>query len=212
MAWSVSFCPISIILQRLFSLYEPVVSKASNPYLGIEFRQDNEFLYLGIARNDEGWRELCSLLTESSLTGEPLPKEAPELQHCYIIYRKLPKGVELLRDYEYAGVRPEEVNHLYSSYLKNYPDKLVIFSPVTFADQDGFKAHKLLRCIDLNIVIGKLDAKDCAKSSEIFYPKGHLENVFQQYPHIIANTQHILDNLPHRDGSKQISQSSYFYR
>jgi DNA polymerase III alpha subunit len=62
---------------------------------------------------------------------------------------------------------------------------------VTFADQDGFKAHKLLRCIDLNIVIGKLDAKDCAKSSEIFYPKGHLENVFQQYPHIIANTQHI---------------------
>ncbi|MBK7698993.1 MAG: DNA polymerase III subunit alpha [Saprospiraceae bacterium] len=164
------------------------------PILGIEFRQDNEFLYLGIARNDEGWRELCSLLTVSSISGEPLPKEAPELQHCYIIYRKLPKGVELLRDYEYAGIRPEEVNHLYSSYLKNYPDKLVIFSPVTFADQDGFKAHKLLRCIDLNIVIGKLDAKDCAKSSEVFFPKGHFENVFQQYPHIIANTQHILDN------------------
>jgi DNA-directed DNA polymerase III PolC len=163
------------------------------PILGIEFRQDGEFLYLGIARNDEGWRELCSLLTESSLTGEPLPKEAPELNHCYIVYRKLPKGVELLRDYEYAGVRPEEVNQLYSSYLRNYPDKLVVFSPVTFVDQDGFKAHKLLRCIDLNIVIGKLEAKDCAKSSEVFYPAGHIEKVYEQYPHILANTQRILD-------------------
>jgi DNA polymerase III alpha subunit len=78
-------------------LYRACRAEGIKPILGIEFRQDNEFLYLGIARNDEGWRELCSLLTESSLTGEPLAKEAPELQHCYIIYRKLPKGVELLQ-------------------------------------------------------------------------------------------------------------------
>jgi DNA polymerase-3 subunit alpha len=164
------------------------------PILGIEFRHEGEFLYLGIAKNDEGWRELCALLTESSLSGEPLPKEAPEFHHCYIIYRRLPKGVELLRDYEYAGIRPEEVNHLYSSYLRNYPERLVVFSPVTFAGEDGFKAHKLLRCIDLNIVIGKLDAKHCAKSSEMFYHVEEISKKFEQYPHIIENTRRILDD------------------
>lgn len=164
------------------------------PILGIEFRQKGSFLYLGIAKNDEGWRELCTLLTESSLSGQPLPAEAPEFQHCYIIYRKLPKGVELLRDYEYVGVRPEEVNKLYSSYLKNYPHKLVAFSPVTFTDQDGFKAHKLLRCIDLNIVIGKLDPHQCAKSTEVFYPVDTLKASYKAYPDILVNTQKILDS------------------
>jgi DNA-directed DNA polymerase III PolC len=163
------------------------------PILGIEFRQDGEFLYLGIARNDEGWRELCALLTESSISGEPLPKEAPELEHCYIVYRKLPKGVELLRDYEYAGVRPEEVNQLYSSYLRNYPDKLVAFAPLTFVNEDGYKAHKLLRCIDLNIVISKLDARDCAKASETPAHVDALTQAYAAYPHIIANTRVILD-------------------
>lgn len=164
------------------------------PVLGIEFRQDGSFLYLGIAKNDEGWRELCTLLTESSLSGQPLPAEAPALQHCYVIYRKLPKGIELLRDYEYVGVRPEEVNKLYSSYLKNYPHKLVAFSPVTFADEDGFKAHKLLRCIDLNIVIGKLEPHQHAKSGEVFYPLEKIGAMYEAYPHISANTQKILDS------------------
>lgn len=164
------------------------------PILGIEFRQNGTFLYLGIAQNDEGWRELCTLLTESSISGEPLPKEAPELKHCYIIYRQLPKGVELLNDYEYVGVRPEEVNHLYSSYLKNYLHKLVIFSPITFADKESYKAHKLLRCIDLNIVIGKLENHHCAKPNEMFCSAEQLKKTYETYPQIIANTQKILDS------------------
>ena len=46
------------------------------PVLGIEFRNGRELLYVGIARNDEGWLELCSLLTDASLSDKPLPAEA----------------------------------------------------------------------------------------------------------------------------------------
>ena len=176
-----------------FQYVQACRAEGVKPILGIEFRQDGEFYYLGIAQNDEGWRELCTLLTETSLSGEPLPKEAPEWQHCYVVYRKLPKGVELLRDYEYVGVRPDEVNKLYSSYLKNHLDKLVVFSPVTFADEDGFKAHKLLRCIDLNIVIGKLEPHQCAKPNEVMYPIEKLKAAYTAYPQIWVNTQKILD-------------------
>ncbi|MBK8388076.1 MAG: DNA polymerase III subunit alpha [Saprospiraceae bacterium] len=164
------------------------------PVLGVEFREENELLYVGIAKNDEGWRELCEWLTRHSLAGEPLPKIAPDWQHCYVIYRKLPKGVQHLNANEFVGVRPEEVNHLYASYMKNHQDRLVVFSPVTFMDNDGFRAHKLLRCIDLNIVVSKLTLKDHAKASEVFYEEAHLEAIFEQYPTIVENTRALLDN------------------
>ncbi len=176
-----------------FQFVQACRKEGIRPILGIEFRQDGRLLYVGIARNDEGWRALCAHLTHCSLVGEAIPVEAPLLENCYIIYRKLPKDVALLRDYEYVGVRPEEVNRLYSSYLKHHPDRLVVFSPVTVADEEGFRVHRLLRCIDLNIVIGKLKPEDCARSSEVFLPSGHLEEVFQAYPQILANTRHILD-------------------
>ena len=58
------------------------------PVLGIEYRASTHstgsgttalsdrtrFLYTGIARNGEGWRELCELLTACSLEGLPLPE------------------------------------------------------------------------------------------------------------------------------------------
>jgi len=164
------------------------------PILGIEFRLDNEFLYLGIAKNEEGWRELCSHLTSFSLSKESLPKIAPEWKHVFTVYRKIPKGINLLLENEYIGVRPGEVNHLYSSYLKDYQEKLVVFSPLTFLDQEGFRTHKLLRCIDLNIVISKLEPAMHAKASEVFYRESQIKQVFQQYPQILENTQFILDN------------------
>jgi DNA polymerase-3 subunit alpha len=165
------------------------------PIVGIEFRsQDFEFLYLGIAQNEEGWAELCDYLTEHSLADKPIPKIAPEFKHCYIIYRHLPKGITHLSSHEFVGIRPEEVNHLYSSYMRNHLEKLVVFSPVTFADNDGYRAHKLLRCIDLNIVLSKLDAKQHAKSSEIFISEDILKNAYQQYPQIIHNTLQLLES------------------
>ena len=177
------------------------------PVLGIEFRKfhredspsamggvkDGELLYIGIAKNAEGWRELTALLTDCSLDKKQLPKEAPEFKNCYVVYRKLPKGIHHLRDNEFVGVRPTEVNKLYSSYLKDFPNKLVVFAPVTFLNEDGYKVHKLLRCIDLNIVLGKLDPKHCANASEYFYTEDQLRKIFSQYPHIIENTETLLD-------------------
>ncbi|HMP28601.1 MAG TPA: DNA polymerase III subunit alpha, partial [Saprospiraceae bacterium] len=164
------------------------------PIVGVEFRsRDFEFLYLGIAKNEEGWAELCSHLTAHSLEDKPLPKVAPHFKNCFVVYRHLPKGITQLYDHEYVGIRPEEVNHLYSSYMRNHLHKLVVFSPVTFADHDGYRAHKLLRCIDLNIVISKLEAKHHAKATEVFVNEVKLKSSFEQYPDIIANTLSILD-------------------
>lgn len=181
------------------------------PVLGIEFRtsqkqtnamdevtvfsiKDAKFAYIGIAKNKEGWRELTAHLTKYSMLNEPIPQEAPVFKHAYVIYRKLPKPISALRDNEFIGVRPGEVNHLFSSYLNKHQQKLVVFAPITFLDTDGYKAHKLLRCIDLNIVLGKLQDAHCAKASEKYYTTDQLRQIFSQYPLVIENTVRLLDN------------------
>lgn len=175
-----------------FQFIEACRKHSIKPIVGIEFRNEQEYLFTGIARNDEGWRELCALLTECSLNGEALPKEAPAFSNAYVIYKKLPKAIHLLRDYEYIGVRPEEVNQLFTSYLKEHLHKLVVFSPVTFHKDDGYKVHKLLRCIDLNIILSKLKPEDCAKQGEYFRKPGEIEQMYERYPVILQNTQRIL--------------------
>jgi len=128
------------------------------------------------------------------MTNEPIPPEAPEWEHAYVIYRKLPKPIADLRDNEYIGVRPGEVNHLFTSYLKEHQEKLVVFAPITYLNRDGYKTHKLLRCIDLNIVIGKLQDSHCAKASETIYTTAALREIFSQYPQIIHNTERLIDD------------------
>ncbi|NNL92668.1 MAG: PHP domain-containing protein, partial [Saprospiraceae bacterium] len=192
-----------------FQFIKACEKKNIKPLLGIEFRRsqkattseddvnvfsikNSKFIYLGIAKNKEGWYELNAHLTKYSMENTPLPEIAPKFENAYIIYRKLPKPIDKLRSNEFIGVRPGEVNHLFSSYLKSHQNKLVVFAPVTFMNQDGYKTHKLLRCIDLNIVIGKLDPAHCAKGSEHIYTVDELEKIFSQYPQIIDNTKKLL--------------------
>lgn len=177
-----------------FSFVNECKKAGIKPILGIEFRRDHKYLFTGIAKNSEGWRELCSFLTEHSLTNMPLPDEAPAWDNCYVIYRKPPKSITLLRNNEFIGIRPAESNKLYTSYLKDFQEKLVVFSPVTYQNADYFRLHKLLRCIDLNIIIGRLDRSHHARSDEMFFPKGWIERCFDRYPQILNNTRHLLDS------------------
>lgn len=56
------------------------------PAAGIEFRSGNRLLYIGIARNNEGFRELNEFLTYHNISGEPLPLRPPSFPNAYIIY------------------------------------------------------------------------------------------------------------------------------
>ena len=163
------------------------------PVLGIEFRRDHKFLYLGIAKNREGFRELNAFLTKHSVEGMPLPDVAPCFDNAFIVYRKLPKDISALNENEYIGIRPAEANGLFSRRWRNYRDKMVVFAPVTFEDDEGFALHKLLRCIDLNIILGKLKPADHAGKYERIIPLEEIKKAFAPYPCILENTQALLD-------------------
>ncbi|MEL6922821.1 MAG: DNA polymerase III subunit alpha [Bacteroidota bacterium] len=171
------------------------------PILGVEFRNGSTLLYIGLAKNNEGFFELNRLLTNCSFDGSLLPEVAPNLEHCCFVYSALLSPVVRtrlaagkLRDNEFLGVRPEEVNKLYGSSLTKHLHKLVVWSPVTFLNDEGYLVHRLLRAIDLNIVISKLKAKDRARRTEVFYPLPELWSFYESYPQILTNTECLLED------------------
>ena len=187
-----------------FQFINACKQKKIKPILGIEFRsnakgeahtncQDAKLRYIGIAKNREGFRELCSLLSTSSLNKTPLPEVAPNFKNAIVIYRKLIKPIEEFKSHEYLGIRPEEVNRLFSSNLKERQDRLVAFCPVNHQNESYHRIHRILRCIDLNILIGDLEPKHCAKAKDKFHTLESIKTAYQLYPKIIQNTQTILD-------------------
>ena len=180
------------------------------PIAGIEFREDHEFMYLGIAKNKEGFRELTSFLTEYSIEDKKLPSVAPQFENAYVIYRNMPKEISALEEKEYIGIRPEEVNKIYSSKAKKHLNKLVVFAPITFADKEGFSVHKLLRCIDLNIILGNLTEKDHGRKTEMIIYPDKIEKAFESYPEILENTRKILDNCSIEMESSALNNRKHF--
>ena len=163
------------------------------PIIGIEFRHENKYYYTAIAKNREGFRELCALLTKSSLENKVISRVAPEFKNCYVIYRHLPKPPSELLEHEYVGVRPQEVNRLFRSDFLTYKNKLVVFNPIVFMDKKSYMVHKILRAIDLNIMISQLKKEDIASVYDLPMEVEKIEEAFEQYPEIIENTKMILD-------------------
>jgi DNA polymerase III alpha subunit len=60
--------------------------KKIKPIAGIEFRRDDRLLYTGLAKNNEGFRELNEFLSHHNLNNLPLPDKAPEFNNVFVIY------------------------------------------------------------------------------------------------------------------------------
>lgn len=170
-------------------------TKGIKPVLGIEFRDKNQrFLFTGIARNARGWAALCSVLTEHSLAGKELPAVAPPLEDVWIIYEQEIKPLSMFRPNEFIGIRPTEAGKLFSSPWRNRPERLVVWQPVTFLDLEGYRLHKLLRAIDANTLVTKLDKVAVARPDENFLSEESMLEPFKNYPKIVQNTRKLLDS------------------
>lgn len=164
------------------------------PVAGIEFRNKNELIFTGVAKNNEGFRELNEFLTYHNLNNKTFPYHVNDFGNVYVIYPFGRKRLKDLKDNELIGIKPGEVLKLFST---DYPDdqsKLVINQPVTFADQKGFYLHRNLRAIDNNILLSQLNGKMLADESEVMIPADRLLNFYSDYSKIISNTERILND------------------
>lgn len=162
------------------------------PIIGIEFRRDNQLLYIGIAKNKEGMKELNDFLTYHNLNQLPLPDEPSEFKNAFVLY---PYGSKIdLKENEYLGIRANELNKIVGKSLSNIKDKLVVFHPVTVKNKLEHRLHKYLRAIGLSTVFGKLKESDFCQEDEVLIAESELKQKFENYEFILANTQKLLDS------------------
>ncbi|HNR18829.1 MAG TPA: DNA polymerase III subunit alpha [Bacteroidia bacterium] len=173
------------------------------PVVGVDFRNGNKQMFVGIAKNNEGYRELNDFLSYHLHNRLEFKERAPIFKHCYVVYPTTAKHLNItkrgeikfnLREYEYVGLKPKELTLLQISGLKNYIEKLVIQHPVTFNEPGDYNTHRLLRAIDLNLLGSKVDKGEYADCNEIMVHRYELIREYGNYPKIIDNTLKLLDN------------------
>ncbi|WP_130857922.1 DNA polymerase III subunit alpha [Olivibacter jilunii] len=163
------------------------------PIIGMEYRKDNRLLYIGIAKNKEGMRELNEFLTEHNLNGTALPERAPVFKNVYIVYT-FSNAPKQLADYERIGIRHSELQKLVRKDLSGIKESLVILHPATVADKVQYRLHEYLRAIDLNTLLSKVENSDKCLPDEHFVSPSAIGKMFHHHPYIIANTKALLSD------------------
>ncbi|WP_313267695.1 DNA polymerase III subunit alpha [Epilithonimonas vandammei] len=162
------------------------------PVVGVDIRTDNKQHYICLAKNQSGIGEINRLLTQHHCEGNDFPLHHPNLPDVFVVY-PLNNYPEKLHRNEYIGIRPEEINLLINPTLKKYIPRMVILQPVTFTTKREYKLHKILRAIDRNTLVTKLEENDICGQNEKLISIDELLKNYQHYPQIIENTQQLLE-------------------
>jgi len=166
------------------------------PILGIDFRDGAQQLYLGLAKNNNGFHQLNTFLSKHKHGKIPFAEVAPTLPDVIIIYPF--EQVRLLNkttfdDNEYIGIRKGELSKLAFSNYSKYCDKLIALNSFTFRNKKDFNTHRLLRAIDNNVLLSKLAVECQASEKDTYTSTAALQADYKNYPHIIANTQQLME-------------------
>ncbi len=179
------------------------------PVAGVEFRKDDNLLYIALAKNNNGFQNLNQLLSESAINKKDLPYPCPLIADTYIIYPFENHPDKELSENEWIGVKPAQVSKLIrvnNDLLK----KMVIRQPVVFGNKKEFYLHKNLRAIDHNTLLSKLTPEMYAGFDESFRSPQSILSAFKQYPQIVENTQNILNNCTiHFEFGKDKNRTTY---
>lgn len=168
--------------------------KGIKPIAGMEFRRDKQLLYICIARDKEGMKEINDFLTWHNLEQKPLPDKARPFKNTVVIY---PYGLHAeicaLNENEYLGIRFDELHSLHGKNISPIKDKLVVLQPVFVADRIEYRPHEYLRGIDLNTLLTMVKQEDKCSNTDKFLPAGELEAKFSKYAFILDNTRKLMD-------------------
>lgn len=176
-----------------FEFIQKCRQKGLNGLVGMEFRNHDDCLFVGIAKNETGFEELNAFRTHYNKTAASLPTTAPSFQHVFVVYPYGSRKEEELKENEYLGVSPRQLTKIALHPRKLYRH-YVIWSTVTVQDARGYALHKQLRAIDKGMLYSQLRIEHLASQGEVFYPKAQLMKQFQDFPELIRNTNRLLQD------------------
>ena len=175
------------------------------PILGIDFRNGADQLFVGIAQNNEGFKELNDYLSHYLHSGEKIPERAPDFKSAFVIYPFSKYTGFKLKLLEFVGVKPADLPRLIYPPHKMDRNKLVVLQTATFRSKidEGtgkrvvrkrdFNAHRLLRAVDNNTLLSMLAKSEEGSPNDFIYPLDELLGLYEQHSYMIENTARLLD-------------------
>ncbi len=157
----------------------------------MEFRQGDRLLFIGLAQNRNGFSELNSFRTQINLGKTEIQESVPPFKNVFVIY-PLENIPEVLRENEFAGIRPSQAGKLLRTELPS--DKQVILQPVTFENEADEYLHKNLCAIDHNMLLSHLKPGMYAPADETFLSPAEIEQAFEAFQPVLENSRKSLDN------------------
>ncbi len=161
--------------------------------VGIEFRDDaGRLLYIGIAKNNEGFHELNAFLTAHHLLGKDLPVLAPVFNHVFIVYPFERRAHVVLNANEYIGVKQKQINKIIFDKQIN-KEKLVLLQSISFLNQEQYELHLRLRAIEFNCLLTQLAPHQFSSADAIFLPPDQLRLALVDQNWLLKQTEKIMD-------------------
>ena len=165
-----------------------------SPVLGIDFRNNHEQKFIGVAKNHFGFERLNRLLSHHLKTEMPFDDICPVTDDVFVIYPFQQHQEFELKAHEFIGVNHKNLHHLQSPKWKKWMHKMVILHPVSFLHSQDFHLHHLLRAIDQNTILSKIEAKDLASADEMLLDETAFYDLYQHHPNLLKNTSALLNN------------------
>lgn len=185
-----------------------------HPVVGIDFRNGADQLYVGIAKNRDGFFHLNSFLSAHLEEQIELPTTPPQLPHCFWII-PFAKAAQMadheLPPHVLVGIHPQDIPRLRFSFLAKKTDNLVALATFSFRHKKDFNAHRLLRAIDNNVLLSKLPKEEEGKEFHKKYTSEELAIAFEEFPFILSQTECLLGQCfieLESDGSPEVSNKN----
>lgn len=184
--------------------------------IGIDFRVGAQQNYVGLAKNNAGFKQLNQFLSQHSEQKLKLPDVAPAFDDAFIIYpfeKILQLNKTTFLENEFVGVSIDDLRKLRFSKIKQQKSKIVLLQPVTVRDKKDFNAHRLLRAIDNNTLLSKLEKTEECNPSDKMLPLDQLNTALAEFPFILENTKWLLNqcNIHFGFGDERESQNQKLY-
>lgn len=172
--------------------------------VGIEFRIENNFLFIALAKNNQGFEAINRFLSYHNREAKPFPIRAPELEETFILYAFGSIEPDQLKAHEFIGVKKKDLIHYaVNPFREEYAHKFVLLHAVTFLPPEkkatgklvyrDHNIHRLLRCIANNTLLSKLPEHHQAAKEEYMLSEKELSIQFEGFPELIENSRWLLD-------------------
>lgn len=164
---------------------------------GVDFRNGSKQCYIGIAKNNAGFKELNEHLSSHLHQKEDFstcPAHPEKLKNTYIIYPFCTYDGQPLNENEFIGVTAAELSKYQFFKAPGLRNKMVVLQPFSFITEDHLKTHQLLRAIHENTLLSKLKEEDQIVKTPGPPTKEELYSLFSEYPEIVQNTETILES------------------